>query len=54
MRLSSAPALDAELAVGAVDGAGVVPFDAAFEEDDDGAAGAGAALVPASCVGACV
>lgn len=45
--------LDEELAVAPVEGAGVVPFDAGFEDPDDGAAaaGAGAALLP-SCGGA--
>jgi hypothetical protein len=45
--------LDDELAVAPVEGAGVVPFEAGFEEPDDGAAaaGAGAALLP-SAVGA--
>lgn len=60
MRLSSWPALDAELVVVAVvDGAGVVPFEATFDEAEDGAAGAGAGagagavLAAVSCVGAC-
>lgn len=47
--------LDVELAVAPVEGAGVVPFDAGFDEPDDGAAGAagaGAALLVPSCAGA--
>ena len=54
IRLSSWPVLDDELAVAPVEGAGVVPFEAGFEEPDDGAAaaGAGAALLLPSAVGA--
>jgi hypothetical protein len=49
--------LDDELAVAPVEGAGVVPFEAGFEEPDDGAvaAGAGAALLTSAVgAGACV
>ncbi len=43
--------LDVELAVAPVEGAGVVPLEAGFEDPEDGAAGAEAPLL-ASGVGA--
>lgn len=36
--------LEVELAVAPVEGAGVVPLEAGFEDPEDGALGAGAAL----------
>lgn len=52
--VSSWPALDAELAVAEVEGAGVVPLDGVFDEADDGAAGAGAGAVAAAAAAAAV
>ena len=54
MRLSSWPALDDELAVAPVEGAGVLSLDGGFEAAEAGAAGAGAALFVPSGAGACV
>jgi len=51
-RLSSWPVLEVELAVAPVEGAGVVPLDAGFEDPEDGADGAGAALLALSGAGA--
>jgi hypothetical protein len=50
VRLSSWPALDVELPVAPVDGAGVVPLDAGPDDAEAGAAGTDAAPLPLASV----